>query len=112
MQYLVTMEFVEVGMLISPPQLAQLIETTVLPGFDFLIAQQAEGKIVAGGIPAGSRNLSLIIEAASNDELDALIHRIPFWGVMKTVVTPLQSFANRAAQDRALLAQINATSNQ
>ncbi len=39
---------------------------------------------------------------------DQLLEGVPWWGVMKTTVTPLQAFAQRAANDRALLARIQA----
>jgi hypothetical protein len=41
-----------------------------------------------------------IAEAASNEELDRLLRSIPAWGVLKWKVTPLQSFAGRATQER------------
>jgi muconolactone delta-isomerase len=69
----------------------------------------AQGKIVAGGVPVGSRTASFIVEAASHDELDQLLEGVPWWGVMKTTVAPLQSFAQRAANDRALMERIQAT---
>jgi hypothetical protein len=106
MQYLVTMEYVEPGPLFSPQQLGQMVEQTVLPSFDVLAALTVDGKIVAGGVLAGTRTATFIIEAASNDELDQLLEGIPFWGVMKTSVAPLQEFAKRAANDRALLERI------
>lgn len=106
MHYLVTMEFVEPGPLFAPQQLGQMVEETILPSFDLLASLQAEGKVVAGGVLAGTRTATFIVEAASNDELDQLVEGIPWWGVMKTTVTPLQSFAKRAANDRALLERI------
>jgi muconolactone delta-isomerase len=41
-----------------------------------------------------------IAEATSNEELDRLLRSIPAWGVLNWKVTPLQSFAGRAAQER------------
>jgi len=55
MQYLVTMEFVEPGPLFPAPQLGQMVEETILPSFDLLASLQAEGKVVAGGVLAGTR---------------------------------------------------------
>ena len=106
MQYLVTMEFVEPGPMFSPQQLGQMVAETILPSFDLLTSLQTEGKIVGGGVQAGTRTASFIVESASNDELDQLLEGIPFWGVMKTSVAPLQSFAKRAANDRALMERI------
>lgn len=61
----------------------------ILPSFDALAALTAEGKILAGGVLAGTRTAAFIIEAASHDELDQLLEGIPFWGVMRTTVAPL-----------------------
>jgi muconolactone delta-isomerase len=106
MQYLVTMEFVEPGPLFAAQQLGQMVEETILPSFDLLAAWQTEGKVAAGGVLAGTRIATFVLEAASNDELDQLLEGIPWWGVMKTTVAPLQTFAKRAANDRALLQRI------
>src|SRR5262249_23267944 len=106
MQYLVTMEFVEPGPLFPAQQLGQMVEQTILPSFDLLASLQAEGKLVAGGVLAGTRTAVFVLEAASNDELDQMVEGIPWWGVMKTSVTPLQDFAKRAANDRVLLERI------
>jgi hypothetical protein len=100
------MEFVEPGPLFSPQQLGQMVEQTILPGFDVLVGLMADGKIAAGGVLAGTRTATFIIDAASHDELDQIVEGIPFWGVMKTTVAPLQQFAKRAANDRALLERI------
>jgi muconolactone delta-isomerase len=106
MQYLVTMEYVEPGPLFPAEQLGQMVEQSILPSFDLLATLQADGKVLAGGVPAGSRTAVFIVEAASHDELDQLIEGIPWWGVMKTTVAPLQDFAKRAANDRVLLERI------
>lgn len=108
MQYLVTMEYVEPGPLFAPQQLGQMVADTILPSFDLLAELTAQGRIIGGGVPVGSRTASFVIEAANHDELDQLLEGIPWWGVMKTTVAPLQSFAQRAANDRALLARIQA----
>lgn len=109
MQYLVTMEYVEPGPLFAPQQLGQMVADTILPSFDLLAELTKQGKILAGGVPVGSRTASFVIEAANHDELDQLLEGVPWWGVMKTTVAPLQAFAQRAANDRALLARIQAT---
>ena len=72
----------------------------ILPTFDALTKLEKERKIVAGGLPVGDRAFVFIAEAASNEELDQLLRSIPAWGVLRWHVTPLQSFAGRAAQER------------
>lgn len=110
MQYLVTMEFVEPGPLFPAQQLGQMVAETILPSYDQLASLVANGTIVAGGTLVGSRTATFIVEAATHDELDQLLEGMPWWGVMKTTVAPLQAFAQRAANDRALMERIQAAS--
>ena len=108
MQYLVTMEFVEPGPLFAPQQLGQMVADTILPSFDLLAELQTKNKVVAGGVLVGTRTASFVVEADTHDELDQLLEGIPWWGVMKTTVAPLQGFAQRAENDRALMERIKA----
>jgi len=84
----------------SPEEAVEILEEVVLPTFDALMKLEAQKKIAAGGLPVGDRAFIFIVEAASNEELDRLLRSIPAWGVLDWHVTPLQSFAGRAAQDR------------
>jgi hypothetical protein len=85
-----------------------VLETEILPGFDALLKMESEKKILAGGLPVGSRSFVFIIEAASNDEADHLVRSIPAWPVLQWKVTPLQSVAARAEIERAVVAAIKA----
>ena len=84
----------------TPEEAVEILEEVVLPTFDALMKLEAQKKIAAGGLPVGDRAVVFIVEAASNEELDRLLRSIPAWGVLDWHVTPLQSFAGRAAQDR------------
>ena len=44
-----------------------------------------------------------IAEAASHEEVDQLLRRVPAWRGLTWRVTPLQSFAARAAQEREVI---------
>ena len=90
----------------SPRDAIEVLKKEILPTFDALLKLEAEKKIVAGGLPVGDRAFVFIAEAASNEELDQLLRNIPAWGVLKWHVTPLQSFAGRAAQERNVLKQL------
>ena len=90
----------------SPEEALAVLEKAILPTFDALLKLEAEKKIVAGGLPVGDRAFVFIAEAASNEELDQLLRNIPAWGILKWHVTPLQSFAGRAAQERNVLKQL------
>jgi muconolactone delta-isomerase len=100
MQYLVTMELVDPGPLLAPQQVLEMYRTTVLPGHEALINLRSEGKVLAGGYPLGERAIAFIVEADSPKELDSLLLEIPFWGITKTKVTPLQDFEDRRDQDQ------------
>ena len=89
----------------SPEEAVEILEEVVLPTFDVLMKLEAQKKIAAGGLPVGDRAFVFIAEAASNEELDRLLRSLPAWGVLEWHVTPLQSFAGRAAQDRDLVKQ-------
>jgi hypothetical protein len=89
----------------SPEEAVEILEEVVLPTFDALMKLEARKKIVVGGLPVGERAFVFIAEAASNEELDRLLRSLPAWGVLEWQVTPLQSFAGRAAQERDLVKQ-------
>lgn len=89
----------------TPEEAVEILEEVILPTFDALMKLEAKKKIAAGGLPVGDRAVVFIVEAASNEELDRLLRSIPAWGVLDWHVTPLQSFAGRAAQDRDVVKQ-------
>jgi hypothetical protein len=103
MRYLITMESVATDALLSPQQNARLLEQAVIPTLEACAKLEAEQKIVAGGVAAGARNVMLIVEAASNEDLNQLVQSLPAWGALKVAVTPLQSFTEQAEQDRQTL---------
>jgi muconolactone delta-isomerase len=111
-QYLVTMNFVDPGPLLAPQQFVGMIRQAVLPGHEALASLRSEGKILAGGFPVGERAIAFIIEADSPEELDSLLQGIPFWGITKTKVTPLQNWDNRRDQDRQFAEQLEQSLQQ
>ena len=112
MQYLVTMELVDPGPLLPPQQLLGMYRTAVLPGHEALINLKSDGKILAGGYPVGERAIAFIVESDSPKELDSLLLEIPFWGITKTKVTPLQDFEDRRDQDQQAAEQLEQTLQQ
>src|ERR687886_2148882 len=99
-QYLVTQEFVDPGPLLPLDRWLGMMRSAVLPGHEALINLKSEGKVIAGGFPVGERAIAFIVEADSSKELDSLLLEIPFWGITKTKVTPLQDFEDRRDLDR------------
>lgn len=108
MKYFVKMEFIDPGVMLPERQFAELLEHKVIPSLQTLDKLEAEKKILLGGIPAGAKAITMVVEAANNDELDRLLHDLPLWGFMKVEVTPLQTFRNRAEQEQKALPALKA----
>ena len=92
--------------LIPRDQLAQHIENQVFPSFQALEGLEKEGK-AKGGVVAGAREVVFIVDSTDNAEIDRLT-KLPWWGVVETTVTPLNSFSNRIKDDKALIAKMKA----
>ena len=92
----------------SPEETVGVLEKIVVPSFDALTALESKRKIVAGGLPLGDRAFVFIVDAKSNEEVDALLRDLPMWGVLKWQVTPLQSFKGRARIEREAVRSLKA----
>jgi hypothetical protein len=90
----------------SPEEALKILEKIILPSFDMLIKLEGEKKILGGGLPVGERSFVFITEASSNEELDETLRKIPMWGSLDWEVTPLTSFAARAATERQAVKEI------
>lgn len=111
-RYLVTGEYVEPGPLLPPEQLAQMVEQLVLPSFEALAKLERQKKVLAGGIVCGGRAGAFIVDVASNSELNQLLQGLPFWGIVKWTSTPLQTFTERAADEKKAMDQIKASAKK
>ena len=90
----------------TPEEALRLLENVVLPSLDALSRLQGEKRILAGGLKVGERAFVFVAEAESNEKLDRMLREIPFWGMVKCEVTPLESFETRATEERAVTAQL------
>jgi hypothetical protein len=90
----------------SPQEAVAILKEMVLPSLDQLIQMEKRKKILAGGLPVGDRAFVFIVEAASNEEVDAMLRKLPMWGVLDWEVTALQTFAGRAAQERSIVKEL------
>jgi hypothetical protein len=100
MRFLVTGEYVETGALLSPDHLGPLAQNVILPSLQMLAKWEQDGKI-KGGVLAGQRAGAFIVETSSHEEVGQLLASLPFWGIIKWDVTPLQSWASTVDRDRA-----------
>jgi len=112
MRYLVTVDYVDATAPLSSQQLLQLIEQAGIPTLEACAKLEAEQKILAGGVAARTGSGIMIVEASSHEDLNQLVQRLPAWGALQVAVTPLQSFAERAAQDRQAIERQRASSGQ
>lgn len=110
MRYLVTIDYGRSEDQAAATPTAERIEQTVVPTLEACAKLEADGKIVAGGVEAGAGSVTLIVDAASTEELNQLVQQLPAWGSLQVVVTPLQSFGEAAAHERETLSQKNASS--
>ena len=109
MLYLVEIESLETGLLPAQQQV-QMIEQLIIPSIEAMTKLQAEKKVLAGGVVGGARTGVAIIEAASNEKLGELLLSLPFWGIGKVNVTPLESWESRLLLTRKSLEQLKAAS--
>jgi hypothetical protein len=96
MQYLIEAE--NIDGLIPMAEVTDYLSHIVIPSYEQLIKWESENKI-KGGLLAGQRAGAFVIDASSNEELGKLLKGIPFWGMVKWKVTPLQSFKSALEQD-------------
>lgn len=90
----------------SPEEGREVLEGGILPLFDHLADLEADGTILAGGLPVGDRAFTLVLEADSNEQADRIVRDIPGWSVLRWSVTPLQRLSTRAAMERNFLASL------
>lgn len=83
-----------------------LLEYSVLPGFEALVKLESENRILGGGVPISERSVIFIVEAESNETLDQMLRALPFWPILDWQVTPLVSFEGRAFHERKILQQL------
>jgi hypothetical protein len=96
MQYLVEAE--NIDGLIPMKDVPDYISHIVIPSYEYLINLESENKI-KGGLLAGQRAGAFIMDASSPEDLGKTLKAIPFWGMVKWKVTPLQSFKSALEQD-------------
>lgn len=80
-----------------------VLENGIIPMFEQLAELKRQKKIIAGGLPVGSRRLVMMVEADSHEEVDNMLRDLVAWGVLKWKVTPLQPLEGRADKERAVV---------
>src|SRR5437660_3346782 len=95
MLYLVSGELLDHGLLNAPhEEFVQLIRKVILPSLELIVRHQEVGTVVAGGVPAGSQRVVLIVDVKgeSHRAVRQLLVGLPLFGYYRWEVTPLESF--------------------
>lgn len=109
MRYLVNGESATAAMTTEQPDpaaAAAMMEAVVIPSLEMLEGWERDGRILSGGILAGRRGVSMVIEADSHDEVNELIAQLPVWPTAQWEVTPLQSFSDRKKHDLGVIERL------
>ena len=104
--YLVTAEYIENS--VSAEAFPHVWETVILPSLESL-AKMSDEKKITGGIVTGQKAGAFVFEAQSNEDLDKTIGGLPFWGLVKWNVTPLQSVRSGIERDRRAVEAMKAS---
>ena len=103
MLFLVELDHVKSGVLLTPEAARAFIEQIVLPTLDRAEQLVAAKKILAGRPVVGRIALRFILDADSLLQADQLISSLPLWPLAETRLTPLGVFADRRDSVQNLL---------
>ncbi len=110
MLFLVELDHVKSGAMLTADAGRTFIEQIILPTLARAEGLVAEKKIVAGGPVLGRIALRFIVEAALPEEADRIVSSLPLWPLAETRVTPLVAFSERRSGVEALLENLNRAS--
>jgi len=106
MLYLVSGVFIEGS--VTSETFPQVWDQVIRPSLESL-AKMADEKKLTGGILAGQRAGAFVIDVQSNEEVGAILAGLPFWGLIKWDVTPLQSIRSAVERDRKAVEALKAS---
>lgn len=92
----------------DPSEVLEVLENGIIPTFEALAELKAKKKILAIGLPAGSRTFYMFVEAANHDEVDRMLRDLPAWGVFSWKVVPMQTLEGRTAIEREIVRDLKA----
>lgn len=109
MRYLVNGESATAAMMTEQPDPAAgaaMMEAVVIPSLEMLESWERDGRILSGGILAGRRGVSLVIEADSHSEVTELLAQLPVWTTAQWEITPLEPFGDRKKHDLGVIERL------
>ena len=96
MLYLVSGDLYNHALLSAPHEdFVQMVRKVFAPSLELIVQHQEQGKIVAGGVPAGSQRVIFILDlpkAESHLAVRHFLNGLPIFGYYRWEVTPLESF--------------------
>jgi Muconolactone delta-isomerase len=95
MLYLVSGELHNDALLNLPhEEFVQMVRKVVTPSLELIVQQQHAGRIVGGGVPAGSQRVIMIVDVKgeSHRAVRELLVGLPIFSHYRWEVTPLESF--------------------
>lgn len=95
MLYLVSGSMISRELLSGPhEQFRDLVQKMVVPSIKMLTDLMGEGKLLAGGVRAGSPDVVLILELTGESHIMVRrqLHQLPIFPLYRWEVTPLESF--------------------
>jgi hypothetical protein len=90
---------------VTRDQAIELLEGLIVPSLDALATN---GKIRAGGLLVGARAGVFIVGAKSHIKVIEPVRALPAWGVSEWDITPLETFAHRAARETKIIQGLRA----
>lgn len=97
--YLVTMNLIRTDPLLPVDQLTRFIRGAILPSMESLTQLQAQGKVVSGGYPIGRPAIVLLVDAASEEELQEILEGLPIWDHVEAETRRMQGFEELVSLD-------------
>jgi hypothetical protein len=96
MQYFITGKLSRKHEVLGLPhaEFVQLVQTKVVPSLKILAGENPHGKVLAGGVPAGSRNLVMIVDLRGQDShrcVRSFLTSLPMFEYYDWEVTPLET---------------------
>jgi hypothetical protein len=109
MLFLVELDRVNPGTVLTPESGRAFIENVIFPTLARSEQLVTDRSILSGGVVLGRVALRFIMEADSSQQVDRMIESLPVWTVAETRVTPLVTFAERRQHLQQLLETLAAT---
>jgi hypothetical protein len=106
MIFLVEIDHVKSGPLLTPETGREFIEQIIFPTIALAEQLVAEKKILAGGPVLGRVALRFIVQADSLQDVDRMVTSLPIWPLAETRITPLIALGDRRDHAKGILERL------